>query len=55
MRQYPYEITYKLPNNPNRRYKKRVEASYMAEAKQLFESSNPSAIVILAVPLPANR
>ena len=54
MKQYPYEITYKLPNNPNRRYKKRVEAAYMAEAKQLFEASNPAATVVLAVPLASN-
>ena len=55
MRQYPYEITYKLDHNPNRRYKQRVEASYMAEAKQLFQASNPSATVIHAVPLASNR
>ena len=54
MKQYPYEITYKLPTTGNKRFKERVEASHQAEAKKLFESSRPSAIILTARALPTN-
>lgn len=54
MKQYPYEITYKLKSTGNKRLKKRVDASHQAEAKRLFESEVPSAIILYATPLPQN-
>ena len=54
MKQYPYEITYKLKSTGNKRLKKRVEASHQAEAKRLFEADMPSATILYATPLPQN-
>ena len=55
MKQYPYEITYKLKSTGNKRLKKRVDASHQAEAKRLFEADMPSATILYATPLPQNR
>ena len=41
MKQYPYEITYKLNTTGNKRFTKRVEASHQGEAKKLFEAEMP--------------
>jgi hypothetical protein len=55
MKQYPYEVTYKLNSTGNKRFNKRVEAASQAEAKRLFESDMPSATILFATPLPQNR
>jgi hypothetical protein len=55
LKQYPYEVTYKLDSTGNKRFKKRVEASHQAEAKKLFEASMPSATILYATPLPQNK
>ena len=53
MKQYPYEITYKLNTTGNKRFTKRVEASHQGEAKNFWEM--PSATIICATPLPQNK
>ncbi|AOV61688.1 hypothetical protein BOW92_gp029 [Synechococcus phage S-WAM1] len=55
MKQYPYEITYKIPSSGNKRFTKRVDASHQQEAKRLFEASVPSATILFATPLPQNK
>ena len=55
LKQYPYEVTYKLASTGNKRFKKRVEASHQAEAKKLFEASMPAATIIYTTPLPQNK
>ena len=55
MKQYPYEVTYKLNSTGNKRFSKRVEAACQAEAKRLFEADMPSATILYATPLPQNR
>ena len=55
MKQYPYEVTYKLNSTGNKRFNKRVEAASQAEAKRLFESDMPSATILFTTPLPQNR
>lgn len=55
MKQYPYEITYKLNTTGNKRFTKRIEASHQGEAKKLFEAEMPSATIIYATPLPQNK
>ena len=55
MKQYPYEIAYKLNSTGNKRLKKRVDAACQAEAKRLFEADMPSATILYATPLPQNR
>ena len=55
MKQYPYEVTYKLNSTGNNRFSKRVEAACQAEAKRLFEADMPSATILYATPLPQNR
>ena len=54
MKQYPYEIAYKLNSTGNKRLKKRVDAACQAEARKLFEASMPSAEIRSAHPLPQN-
>jgi len=53
-KQYPYEITFKLPSTGNKRFKERVTASHQNEAKKLFQAGKPSAIIVNARPLPQN-
>ena len=55
MKQYPYQVTYKLKSTGNKRFTKKVEASHQAEAKRLFEADMPSATVLYATPMPQNR
>jgi hypothetical protein len=55
MKQYPYEITYKLNTTGNKRFTKRIEASHQGEAKKLFEAEMPSATIIYATPIPQNK
>ena len=55
MKQYPYQVTYKLKSTGNKRFTKRVEASHQAVAKRLFEADMPSATVLYATPMPQNR
>jgi len=55
MKQYPYEVTYKLNSTGNKRFSKRVEAACQAEAKRLFEADMPSATILYATPLPQNK
>tara|TARA_B100000900_G_scaffold354916_1_gene323883 strand:- start:744 stop:917 length:174 start_codon:yes stop_codon:yes gene_type:complete len=55
MKQYPYEITYKLKSTGNKRLTKRIDASHQAEAKRLFESDIPSATILFTKPLPQNK
>jgi hypothetical protein len=55
MKQYPYEIAYKLNSTGNKRLKKRVDAACQAEAQRLFQADMPSATILYATPLPQNR
>ena len=55
MKQYPYQVTYKLKSTGNKRLSKRVEAACQVEAKRLFEADMPSATILYATPLPQNR
>ena len=54
MKQYPYEIAYKLKSTGNKRLKKRVDAACQAEAQRLFEADMPSATILYARALPQN-
>ena len=54
MKQYPYEVTYKLNSTGNKRFNKE-QAACQAEAKRLFEADMPSATILYATPLPQNR
>ena len=55
MKQYSYEIAYKLNSTGNKRLKKRIDAACQAEAKRLFEADMPSATILYATPLPQNK
>ena len=54
MKQYPYEIAYKLNSTGNKRLKKRVDAACQAEAQRLFQADMPSATILYARALPQN-
>ena len=53
-KQFPYEITFKLPLRVTRGLKRDVHSSHQNEAKKFFESSRPSVVILSARPLPSN-
>jgi hypothetical protein len=55
MKQYPYQVTYKLKSFGNKRFNKKVEAACQAEAKRLFEADMPSATILYTTSMPQNR
>ena len=54
MKQFPYEVTYKLNSTGNKRLKKRIDAACQAEAQRLFKADMPSATILYARALPQN-
>ena len=54
MKQYPYQITYKLHSTGNKRLKENVQGACASEARKIFEASKPSATVLTTTPLPQN-